>query len=106
MGDQKRLTRPVVGSLPAEIDIANAEHAGEQLRAAFASSVTIVIAEMGLTVFCRTSRSHQLVAAHKTAMRWFTNLQPEIGCRRSNHARQIAEAHCRATRHPALAVGR
>jgi hypothetical protein len=38
-------------SLPAEIDIANAEHAGEQLRAAFAPGVAAIIAEMGLTVF-------------------------------------------------------
>jgi hypothetical protein len=46
---------------------------------------------MGLTVFRCTSGSHQLVAAHKTAMRSFANLQPEIGnCRRSNHARQYS----------------
>ena len=48
MRDQERLTRLVVVSLPAEIEIANVEHAGEQLRAAFAPGVT---AEMGLTVF-------------------------------------------------------
>jgi hypothetical protein len=55
MRDRERLTRPVVVSLPAEIDIANAEHVSEQLRAAFAPGVTAVLAEMGLTVFCCTS---------------------------------------------------
>jgi hypothetical protein len=45
----------VVVSLPAEIDTANAEHVGEQLRAAFAPGVTAVIAEMGSTIFCCTS---------------------------------------------------
>jgi hypothetical protein len=65
MRDQERLTRPVVKSLPAEIDIANAEHGGEQLCAAFAPGVTAVIAEMGLTVFCCTSGGRQLGAARK-----------------------------------------
>jgi hypothetical protein len=51
MRDQESLTRLVVVSPPAEIDIANAEHVGERLRAAFAPSVTVLIAEMGLTVF-------------------------------------------------------
>jgi hypothetical protein len=36
---------------PAEIDAVNAEHVGEQLRAAFAPGVTAVSAEVGLTVF-------------------------------------------------------
>ena len=79
MRDQERLTCPVVVSLPAGIDIANAEHVGEQLRAAFAPGVTAVSAEVGWTVFCRTSGSRQLVAAHKRAMNWLTNPEPEIG---------------------------
>jgi hypothetical protein len=75
MRDQERLTRPVLVSLPAEIDMGNAEHVREWLRAAFAPSVTAVIPEMGMTVFCHTTGSHQLVAAHKRAMSWFANLE-------------------------------
>src|SRR5205823_11969111 len=86
MRDQERRTRPVVVPLPAEIDNANAEHAGEQLGAAFAPAVTAV---MGLRVFCCTFGSRQLVAAHKRAMSWLTNPEPGIGnCRRSNHVRR------------------
>ena len=51
MRDQERLTRPLVMSPPAEIDIANAEHVGGQLCAAVAPGVIAVIAEIGLTVF-------------------------------------------------------
>lgn len=60
MRDQERLTPPVVVSLPAEIDAGNAEHFGEQLRAAFATGVTAVIAGIGLTVFGCTSGRRQL----------------------------------------------
>ena len=42
MRDHERLNRPVIVSLPAEIDIASAEDVGEQLRAAFAPGVTVV----------------------------------------------------------------
>jgi hypothetical protein len=44
----------VVVPLPAEIDIADAEHVGGQLRAVFAPGGTAVITEIGLTVFCYT----------------------------------------------------
>ena len=84
MRDLERLTCPVVVSPPAGIDIANAEHAGEQLHAAFAPSVSAVTAEMGLTVLCCTFGRRQLVA----------------GCRHSSHVRQIPEADCRASRRP------
>jgi hypothetical protein len=79
MRDQVRLTRPVAVSLPAGIDIANAEHVGEQLRAVFAPGVPAVIVKMGLTVFCCTFGRRQLVAADKRAMSWLTNPGPEIG---------------------------
>ncbi|HEY1346506.1 MAG TPA: hypothetical protein VGF54_16075 [Streptosporangiaceae bacterium] len=79
MRDQVRLTCPVVVSQPAEIDIANAERVGEQLRAVFAPGVTAVSAKMGLTVFCCTFGSRQPVAFHKRAMSWLTNPEPEIG---------------------------
>ena len=68
MRDQERLNRPVIVPLPAEIDMANAEDVGEQLCAAFAPGVTVVIADLGSTVFCNTSGARQLVLAHKRAV--------------------------------------
>jgi hypothetical protein len=96
MRDQECLTRSVVLSLPAEIDIGNAEHVGKQPRAAFAPGVTAVIAEMGLTVFCCTSGSRQLVAAYKRATSCLTNsgrnreLQSLKSCR-AEHGRRLIE---------------
>jgi anti-anti-sigma factor len=68
MPDHERLNRPVIVSLPAEIDIANAEDVGKQLSAAFAPGVTVVIADLGSTVFCDSSGARQLVLAHKRAV--------------------------------------
>ena len=68
MRDHERLNRPVIVPLPAEIDMANAEDVGEQLRAAFAPGVTVVIADLGSTVFCDTSGARQLVLARKRAV--------------------------------------
>jgi anti-sigma B factor antagonist len=68
MHDHQHLNRTVILPLPAEIDIANAEDVGEQLRAAFAPGVTVVIADLGSTTFCDTSGARQLVLAHKRAV--------------------------------------
>jgi anti-sigma B factor antagonist len=68
MGDYERLNHPVIVPLPAEIDMANEEDVGEQLSAAFAAGVTVVIADLGSTVFCGTSGVRQLVLAHKKAV--------------------------------------
>jgi anti-sigma B factor antagonist len=68
MRDHERLNRPVIVPLPAEIDMANEEDVGEQLCAAFVPGVTVVIADLGSTVFCGTSGARQLVLAHKRAV--------------------------------------
>ena len=68
MRDHEGLNRPVIVPLPAEIDMANAEDVGEQLCAAFVPGVTVVIADLGPTVFCDTSGARQLVLAHKRAV--------------------------------------
>ena len=67
MRDHERLNRLVIVSLPAEIDMANEEDVGEQLGAAFAPGVTVVIADLGSNVFCGTSGARQLVLAHQRA---------------------------------------
>ena len=97
----------MVVSLPAEIDIANAEHVGEQLRAAFAPGVTNVTAKMGLTVFRSAFGRRQLAVAHKRAMSWLANPRPEIGdCRLSNHVRRNSGGPLWSQPALVLAVGR
>jgi anti-sigma B factor antagonist len=65
--DAEPVTKPVIVRLPAEIDIANAEDVGEQLRSAFTHGVTLVIADLTATVFCDSSGLRQLLVAHRRA---------------------------------------
>jgi anti-sigma B factor antagonist len=65
--DLGRVAEPVVVELPAEIDMANAEDVGEQLRAAFTTGVTVVIGDLTSTVFCDSSGMRILVVADDCA---------------------------------------
>lgn len=67
MTDAQPVTGPVIVRLPAEIDIANAEDVGEQLRSAFAPGIALVIADLTATVFCDSSGLRQLLVAHRRA---------------------------------------
>ena len=57
---------PVV-TLPAEIDMANAGALGEQLAAALAPGVRVVIADMTATMFCGSAGINTLIGASKRA---------------------------------------
>ena len=59
--------RRVVVTLPAEIDLVNADQIGRQRVAALAPGVAIVVADMTATRFCDTSGVRMLVLAHKEA---------------------------------------
>ena len=59
---------PVVVTLPAEVDIANADSVGEELCAAFAPGVRTVIADMTDTRFCDSSGISMLIVAHQKAL--------------------------------------
>jgi anti-sigma B factor antagonist len=61
-------TRPVVVTLPVEIDISNAGRIGEELCAAFAPGVRTVIADMTGTRFCDSTGISMLVLAHRKAL--------------------------------------
>jgi len=54
-----------VVTLPAEIDVGNAHRLGEDLQAAFAAGVTIVVADMTATAFCDSGGIRALVLAAK-----------------------------------------
>jgi anti-sigma B factor antagonist len=76
----------VVIALPAEIDMANAGRAGQQLGSAFAPSVATVIVDMTATTFCDSSGISMLVRAHKQAAANSTQLRlavPSTAVRRT-----------------------
>ena len=59
--------QPVIVTLPAELDIASAGPAGEQLAAALTPGTRVVIADMTATTFCDSMGIGTLVRAHKQA---------------------------------------
>jgi anti-sigma B factor antagonist len=65
--DLEHSTEPVVVLLPAEIDMANAQDVGEQLRSPFTRGAAVVIADLTSTVFCDSSGARQLVLSHNYA---------------------------------------
>lgn len=67
MTDLEQSAEPVIVRLPAEIDLANAEDVGEQLRSAFTRGAAVVIADLTSTVFCDSSGARQLVLSHNYA---------------------------------------
>ena len=58
---------PTVVTLPAEIDMANADRVGADLQAAFAPGITTVVADMTATTFCDSRGIHAVVMAHRRA---------------------------------------
>jgi anti-sigma B factor antagonist len=68
MNDQTAQTTPVVVVLPVEIDVTNSEQVHDQIVAALAPGVDVVIADMTATSFCDSSGVHALVFAHEAAV--------------------------------------
>lgn len=61
------LVVPELVTLPAEIDISNADAVGEDLRAALRPGVTVVVADMTSTVFCDSTGLRNLLLASDAA---------------------------------------
>jgi anti-sigma B factor antagonist len=68
MNDQTAQTTPVVVVLPVEIDVTNSQQVHDQLVAALAPGVDVVIADLTATSFCDSSGVHALVFAHEAAV--------------------------------------
>ncbi len=68
MLDQESGARMAVVRLPAEIDVSNADEAGEQLRTAIAPGVTILVADLTATTFCDSAGIRQLTLAYDKAV--------------------------------------
>jgi anti-sigma B factor antagonist len=71
MGGSRHLmpsrARTVVVTMPAEIDITNADRIGGELSAAVTGGAGIVVADMTGTTFCNSSGISVLVLAHRQA---------------------------------------
>lgn len=67
MLDQEASGRPVIVTLPAQIDTANAEQASERISAAFTPGVTIVVADLTATACRDRSAIRHLLKAHRKA---------------------------------------
>jgi anti-sigma B factor antagonist len=67
MNEQRAQIMPVVVVLAAEIDVTNSDEAYEQLVAAVAPGVSVVIADLTSTSFCDSSGVHAILRAHERA---------------------------------------
>jgi anti-sigma B factor antagonist len=68
MADEAAGTAPVVVTLPAEIDVTNSDEVHEQLIAACAPGVALVIADLTSTRFCDSSGVHAIMHAYERAL--------------------------------------
>jgi anti-sigma B factor antagonist len=59
--------RPVVVTMPAEIDHGNAGHVGQRLSGALGSGTPVVIADLTATTFCSTAGVQALARANRQA---------------------------------------
>ena len=67
MSDQETCAPPVIVTLPAQINTANAERVAEQISAAFTPGVTVVIADLTATACRDCSAIRHLLRAHRKA---------------------------------------
>ena len=67
MSDQLAGSRPVIVTLPAEIDLSNAEQVYDQLSAALVSGAAVVIADFTGTRFCDCACLNRLLRVHNQA---------------------------------------
>jgi anti-sigma B factor antagonist len=100
--DAQPVTEPVIVPLPAEIDIANAQDVGEQLRSAFTPGTTLVIADLTATVFCDSSGLRQLVMAHRRAKDRHAEVRFAIPHRAVLGVLQVTELDCLLSVYPSL----
>ena len=93
---------PTVVTLPAEIDMANADRADADLQAAFAPGVTIVVADMTATTFCDSSGISMLVRAHKQAAANSTQLWLVVPSTAVRRTLALVQVDCLLPVYPSL----
>jgi anti-sigma B factor antagonist len=106
----KPLVVPEIVSLPAEIDIINAERVGRELAAAFGPGVAVVIADMSLTAFCDASGVRQLLIANDRAIAQGAQLRVSVASEMVLRVMQVIGAdavlHVYGSMIAALSAGR
>lgn len=89
MAEQAVPAAAIIVALPAEIDIDNADHAYDQLYAAFAAGAPMVIADFTATTFCDTASLRRLVAVQRRAVA--RNAQLRLAAPPGNPVRHVLE---------------
>ena len=89
MAEQAVPGAATIVALPADIDIGNADHAYDQLYAAFAAGAPMVIADFTATTFCDTASLRRLVAVQRRAVA--RNAQLRLAAPPGNPVRQVLE---------------
>ena len=89
MAEQAVPAAATIVALPAEIDIDNADHAYDQLYAAFAAGAPMVIADFTATTFCDTASLRRLVAVQRRAVA--RNAQLRLAAPPGNPVRHVLE---------------
>ena len=96
--------RPVVVTLPAEIDITNADRIGEELSSAIARGTGIVVADMTGTRFCNSSGISMLVLAHRQAAANHAELRLVVLSAAVLRALKLVRMDCLLPIYPSLAA--
>ena len=73
-------SRAIAVTLPAEIDVANADRIGEELYSACGTGVLVVVADMTATTFCDSTALRALAGVHKWAAANGTELRLAVPC--------------------------
>lgn len=96
--------RPVVVTMPAEMDITNADRIGEELSAAIACGAGIVVADMTGTRFCNSSGISMLVLAHRQAAANHAELRLVVLSAAVLRALKLVRMDCLLPIYPSLAA--
>jgi anti-anti-sigma factor len=96
--------RPVVVTLPAEIDITNADRIGEELGSAIDRGAGIVVADMTGTRFCNSSGISMLVLAHRQAAANHAELRLVVLSAAVLRALKLVRMDCLLPIYPSLAA--
>jgi len=73
-------SRAIAVTLPAEIDVANADRIGEELCSACVTGAPVVVADMTATTFCDSTGLRALAGVHKRAAASGTELRLAVPC--------------------------
>jgi anti-sigma B factor antagonist len=102
VADPQHPPQPVVITLPAQIDMANAGRAGQQLGSALTPGVTTVIADMTATTFCDSSGISMLIRAHQQAAANGTELRLVVPSAAVLRALTLVRMDCLLPVYPSL----